>query len=125
MQFLLFTNLNTKMKKNAFILMVLFAFVSCEDQEPETTVAPDWLTPRLAEIENSGECEGCAVQRWEYNDEYFYQLYCSFGSCVDCEVYNSDGKLVVWGEDVDPVHFQQNKKRPEKIWECSEEINAN
>ncbi len=109
-------------KKIFYILVLVMAFVSCENREPLTVETPEWLTPRLLELENSGDCHGCTVQRWTYDDQFYYHVYCSYWSCLDCEVYHYDGKLVVWGETVDQADYEANKHRPEKIWECGDEL---
>lgn len=110
------------MQKFLYISLIIVALLACEDREPEPIIVPEWIEPRLAELENSGECDGCQVQRWTYNEEYFYVLYCSYWSCLNCEVYHYDGTLVEWGETVDPVDFDINKHRPIKIWECDDEL---
>ncbi|WP_320110753.1 hypothetical protein [Draconibacterium orientale] len=110
------------MRKLFYIMLFFLALLSCEDREPEPIVVPNWLKPRLVELENSGECYGCRVQRWTYNGEYFYHLYCDYWSCSNCEVYKSNGTLVEWGVTADPVDFEANKYRPTIVWECGDEL---
>ncbi|QIA09781.1 hypothetical protein [Draconibacterium halophilum] len=110
------------MKKALLMLFLGLALVSCEDREPEPILIPEWLKPRLTELESSGECYGCQVQRWSYNEEYFYHLYCGYWSCSDCEVYHYDGRRVEWGATADPVDFNENKHRPVLVWECGDEL---
>ena len=110
------------MKKFFYIFFLLLAFVSCEDREPDPVLVPEWLKPRLEELENSGDCFSCSVQRWTYNDEFFYHVYCGYWSCLECEVYRYNGDLVTWDGDVDHAGFTQNKRRPMKIWECGDEL---
>lgn len=110
------------MKRFQIVMFVVaLAFAACQDREPETVIVPDALKPRLLEIENSGDCYGCTVQRWTYNDVYYYHLYCSYWSCSDCEIYLFDGRLVDWTE-IDRADFEAKKHRPEKIWECGDEL---
>jgi len=110
------------MKKALLIFFLGLALFSCENREPNPIVVPDWIKPRLQELENSGDCFGCTVQRWTYNDEFFYHVYCGYWSCSDCEIYHYNGDLVVWGEDIDPVDFNANKSRPKIIWECGDDL---
>ena len=110
------------LKNWILILLLAIVVVSCEDREPEAVIVPEWLKPRLEELENSGNCFGCQVQRWTYNDEYFYHVYCGYWSCSNCEIYNYNGDLVVWGEGIDHLDFDNNKKRPIKVWECGDEL---
>jgi hypothetical protein len=108
---------------NILILFILVsAFVSCEDREADNTGVPVWLQSQLKELEDSGECDGCTLQRWTYDDDYYYHLYCSNWSCSDCVIYDTDGNLVVWGEEIDHLDYEQNKYRPIKIWECGDEF---
>lgn len=109
------------MNKLLFILLAVLVFVSCENREPDPVIVPDWLELRLIELENSGDCYGCTVQRWTYKEEFFYHLYCSYWSCSDCEIYRYDGSLVDW-ELIDHVDFDANKARPEIIWQCGDEL---
>lgn len=110
------------MKKILALLFVIFIFSACENREPDPIVVPNWLKPRLTELENSGDCYGCTVQRWTYEEEFFYHVYCSYWSCLDCEVYRYNGDLVTWDGDIDHADFDANKTRPEIIWECGDEL---
>lgn len=110
------------MKKILVVLFFAFAVFSCEDREPEEVTIPDWLKPRLEELENSGECHDCKVQRWTYNDAYFYHIYCGHWSCIDCEVYWHNGEKIVWGEGIDHADYEQNKHRPMVIWQCGDKL---
>lgn len=109
------------MKRLIFIAFLFLAFVACEDREPEPVIVPDWLKPRLTEFESSEDCMACKVQRWTYKEEYFYRVYCSYWSCLDCEIYRYDGTLVDWTL-IDHADFDANKSRPMIIWECGDEL---
>lgn len=112
------------MKYSHYIFILIFCFsISCEDREPDPVITPEWLKPQLAELEDSGECEGCSVQRWSYNEQYFYHFYCDYWSCSDCEVYHFDGTKVEWGVSVDPVDFNKYKRRPVLVWQCGDDLN--
>lgn len=112
-------------KKIVFVTCILALFLlTCEERETEEITTPAWIETRLTELENSGDCFGCTLQRWTYNNEYYYHLYCNHWSCSNCEVYRYNGDKVVWGENVDPADYEKNKHRPVKIWECGMEINA-
>lgn len=109
------------MKKILLLFFVALTILSCEEREPDPILVPEWLHPRLQELEAGGDCFGCTVQRWTYNEEYFYHLYCSYWSCSDCEIYHHDGRPVDW-ELIDRVDFNANKYRPVKVWECGDEL---
>lgn len=106
--------------RSLFCCLIL-VLAACQDREPDPIIIPDALKPRLLELEKSGDCFGCTVQRWTYDDAFFYHLYCSYWSCSDCEIYKFDGTLVDWA-DIDRADFEANKHRPEKIWECGDEL---
>ncbi|WP_303921760.1 hypothetical protein [Draconibacterium sediminis] len=110
------------MRKLLYIALFIVAMLACEDREPEPIIVPSWMKAQLAELEDSGNCYGCRVQRWTYNEEYFYHLYCDYWSCSNCEVYHNNGTLVEWGVTVDPVDFDSLKYRPTIVWECGDEL---
>lgn len=106
------------MRKFYFIILLFLLAIACEKREAEPVEVPVWLESRITELDSS-DCTGCSITRYTYMEEYFYQVYCNHWSCVNCEVYHYNGALVVWGDDVDPADFDQNKTRPVKIWECN------
>lgn len=105
------------MKKAQILILLFWAFVACEDREPDPVITPAWLETRIAGIEENG-CEGCSVRRYTYNEEYFYHIYCNHWSCYDCEIYRSDGARVDW-EVVDHQDYDKNKTRSVLLWECN------
>jgi len=110
------------MKRYLHILFLVVAFVACEDREPDPIIVPEWLKSRLLELENSGDCYDCKVQRWTYNEEFFYHVYCGHWSCLECEIYRYNGDLVTWVDDIDHADFAENKGRPLVIWKCGDEL---
>ncbi|HYQ57413.1 MAG TPA: hypothetical protein VEP89_08685 [Draconibacterium sp.] len=110
------------MQKLFFIALFIVTLLACQDREAEPIIVPGWIKPRLVELTNSEECNGCRVQRWTYNEEYFYHLYCDDWSCLDCEVYHYDGTPVEWDVTVDHADFNANKHRPILIWECGDDL---
>ena len=105
------------MRKLQLIIIFIILLIACEDRESNPAAIPLWLEPRIEELEN-GECIGCSVTRYTYREEYFYHVYCNTWSCVECEVYRYNGARVNWGEDIDPVDYNQNRTNPVIIWEC-------
>jgi len=106
------------------LLLLSLFLINCEKREAEVIVIPIWMEARLLELEDSGQCYGCTLQRWTYNNEYYYHLYCNYWSCSNCEVYRFNGDKVVWGENVDAADYEANKHRPLKLWECGDEITS-
>ncbi|WP_167617632.1 hypothetical protein [Maribellus sediminis] len=104
------------MRKLYFIVLLLLAFIACEDREPDPVVIPVWLEARISELEDSG-CVGCNIRRYTYKEEYFYHVYCNYWSCIDCEIYHYDGEPVDW-EYTDRADFWANKNRTLLLWEC-------
>jgi len=109
--------LHLGMRKLHFILIILLLSIACEKREAAPVETPDWLQPRIEELEATG-CDGCSIIRYTYKEEFFYQVLCNSWSCIDCELYHYNGDPVVWGEYMNHADFDQNKDRPIKIWEC-------
>lgn len=110
------------MQKLFYIALFIVALMACEDREPEPIFVPNWIKPQLVELENSGSCNGCKVQRWTYNEEYIYYFYCDDQSCLDCGYFHYDGTSIEWGVTVDHADFDANKHRPVLVWECGDEL---
>lgn len=112
------------MKKIIIIGIVIFLGLSCEDRTPQPVLMPLWLESRMVELEQQeGGCLGCRITRYTYSNEFFYWVVCNTSSCDDCEIYYYNGDPVDW-EVTDKVDFKANIQRPEIIWECGDEINA-
>ncbi len=111
------------MKCLRYIVISFCFLVSCEDRSVNEPTIPDWLKPRLEELETSGVCLGCTVQRSTYNNEYFYDVYCSYWSCLYCEVYSNDGTVVEWSESFPLSDWLENRTRLLILWECGDELN--
>ncbi len=107
------------MRNLQILAALLFIFIACEDREPAPVVIPNWLESRIAELEESA-CPGCNVTRYTYEEAFYYQVYCNYWSCSDCEIYHYDGVAVDW-EIMDKADFMQNRTRPVLMWECSAE----
>lgn len=104
------------MRKLQLITILFIMLVACEDREPAAVTIPQWLEPRIEELEADG-CIGCSISRVTYNDEFYYHVYCNYWSCSNCETYHSDGELVDWSV-TNYADFLENKTRPIIIWEC-------
>lgn len=110
------------MKYFLLLLFIAVTIVSCEDREPEEHIIPNWLKLRLQELESSGDCHGCTVQRSTYKEEIFYHLYCSHWSCSHCEVYRYGGVLVEWGEEFPLSEWLTERKKIEILWQCGDTL---
>ncbi|MEN8117771.1 MAG: hypothetical protein ABFS16_12370 [Bacteroidota bacterium] len=92
-------------------------FISCEERVPAEVVIPAWLQPRIEELESSEHCNICEVQRSTYLEEHYFHVYCGHWSCMYCEVYHYDGRLVDW-EETSLTDFLENRTNLKIIWEC-------
>lgn len=113
------------MKRSLQLSLFFFAIIllfSCKEREPVEPRIPDWLKPRLEELENSGDCNGCTVQQSTYKGEYYYHLYCSYWSCSHCEVYYYNGTLVEWSEEFPLGNWLENRTKIDILWQCGDEI---
>lgn len=105
-----------------FYLILIFAFFlfSCDKDEIPDSEIPEWLEPRIEELKTSEQhCWSCNITRYKYNDNYYYNVYCGYWSCMFCEFYDSNGKLVDESEDFNFEDFLTNKKEETIIWSCS------
>jgi hypothetical protein len=110
------------MKNLLIVFFIVISAVSCENREQAPKIVPSWLQPRLEELENSGNCYGCSVQRSTYENEYYYHLYCSYWSCSHCEVYRQDGTIVEWSEEFPLSSWLEKRQQVILIWKCGDEI---
>ncbi len=110
------------MKRIAFFFLFFLLVVGCEEREAQKIDKPAWLVEKIQEMFPDGDCEGCRVQRWTYNEGLFFQIYCSHWSCSNCEVYYFNGEKVIWGDDIDPADFEASKHRPVIVWECGDDV---
>lgn len=102
-----------------FIVVVFILLVcACEEREVQDPQVPEWLQPRVTELENSGECFGCTLRRITFQDRFYFHIYCSYWSCSHCEVYEEDGTLVDW-KKMDFNEFLTEQTSPVILWECA------
>ena len=107
------------MQKLHLILFLFVFLASCEKEDTLNSEIPEWIKPRIEELENSEHCLDCSLTRITYQKEYYYNIYCGFWSCVYCELYNNNGKLVSEVEGFDFEDFFTNKKDAVVLWRCS------
>lgn len=104
--------------KNLYLVLFLFIFlVSCEKEETVNSDIPEWLEPRIEELENSEQCKWYFIDRYLYKGEYYYDVVNIGINCILCEVYDSHGNLVEWDSDV-KMDFLNNRKGRVGIWHC-------
>lgn len=104
------------MQKIIILIVLFIAIIACENREPDPVITPEWLQDRITELEDSG-CTGCSVTRVTYNEEFYYQVYCNYWSCANCEVYHYNGELVDW-QETDFADYLAYKTNQIKLWEC-------
>ena len=105
--------------KNLYIISFLFIFLaSCEKEDTLNSEIPEWIKPRIVELENFEHCFGCSLTRITYKNEYYYHIYCGLWSCSHCEMYSDNGKLVREIEGFDFEDFFANKKDEVVLWSC-------
>jgi len=105
------------MKRIYFVAVTFLLFLSCHNDEIPQPIIPEWLTPKIENFEKPGECYGCAVTRIEYNNQFYYHLYCGIWSCMYCQLYDSQGNLVNWDQNQFNDFFKK-KKNETVIWQC-------
>lgn len=106
------------MKNHLLIILLLLFLVSCQKEELNEEI-PEWLKPRIEELQNSGECFGCTLAKISFNNSIYYNLYCGYWSCMYFNFYDNNGNLVEWNV-VDFNNFLENNKNETIIWSCSD-----
>ncbi len=100
-----------------FISFLLLFLISCEKEDTPNTEIPDWLQPRIEELENSEQCHFYSISRDTYKNQFYYDILNIAVNCILCEVYDAQGNLVEWGSDV-KMDFLNNRKGRVGIWHC-------
>lgn len=107
------------MNKLYLVSLLLFLFISCNEDETPQKEIPEWIQPIIENLDNSGECYGCSLAEINYNNKTYYHLYCSYWSCMYCNLYDSNGNTVEW-ETEDFSSFLTNKSDDVVIWRCGD-----
>ena len=105
------------MKNLHFVLFLFIFLVSCEKEETTNSDIPEWLEPRIEELENSEHCNWYLIDRYLYKGEYYYDVVNSMINCILCEVYDSHGNLVNFDGN-GQTDFLDNRKNRKTIWIC-------
>lgn len=100
-----------------FISLLLLSFISCQKEELNEEI-PEWLQPRIEELENSDYCFDCKVTRYMYNEIYYFHVYCGLWSCMYCELYDEQGNLVQSAQSFDFEDFLAKKTDELIVWSC-------
>ena len=107
------------MKNLHFVLFLFIFLVSCEKEDTPNIKIPDWLEPRIEELENWEHCYGCRLTRITFKNEYYYNVSCVFWSCgAYCELYDKNGRLVNEMDNFSFDDFITNKKDEVVLWSC-------
>lgn len=91
--------------------------LSCQKEEFLDSEIPQWLKPRIEEINNSDQCKLYFVDRYMYKNKYYYDVVNTGINCILCEVYDSQGNLVNFEENEDIVFLNKRYDR-KTIWIC-------
>ena len=105
-----------------YVALFIVVLLACETREPEPIVVPSWIKSQLVELQDSGSCDGCRLQRWTYREEHIYHLYCNDESCLDCGYFHNNGTPVEWGITINHADFDSTRYRPTIVWECGDEL---
>ena len=106
--------------KRLIIPALIFLFlISCQKEDTPILDIPDWFLPQIGKLEKSGECAGCTITQITFNSNIYYHLYCSYSSCMYCNLFDENGKLVEWDTD-EFNNFLANKYNEKIIWKCGD-----
>ena len=109
------------MKKTVimFILLIsLFLNISCKkDTSPIGTIeTPDWLLSYIEQIEDDPSYYGAIIYLYRWKDNYYYDVFVGFRSCIVCEVYDYNGEKIVWDNE-SVLDYVNNRKQVKIVWE--------
>ena len=108
------------MNKLFLILIFVLFLVSCQREEESKTDVPDWFLPKIEELEKNNQCFGCTITRLTYNNEIYYDLYCSYWSTRYRHLYDSKGNHIEIGNMEEYYQFVANKGDEVVIWQCGD-----
>ncbi len=99
------------MKKLIIILLIpVFVIISsCSDDD---NLVPDWLRPKIAQMEADPVYAGVTVYRHDYKQTQIYNVDAPLRNCIYCEMYDSNGNALNWTEEElnDYLNLRTNEK---------------
>ncbi|MDA3929020.1 MAG: hypothetical protein PF541_08670 [Prolixibacteraceae bacterium] len=102
-----------------FIVKILiglfFILASCSDDD--FAPKPNWLSDKVKEIIEEDMCNISTVTVYQFQDEYYYNIYCGVWSCLFCHLYDTDGNAVNWDSETFTL-FHENSEEIEEFPAC-------
>lgn len=89
-----------------FLVFLLFIFFACKKDQSENR--PDWLSDKVSEVISSEDiCYITTVSVFEYNKNYYYNIYCGFWSCLYCHLYDANGNKPDWDDETHKLFIEK------------------
>lgn len=97
------------------LIGLFFILASCskDDFDPK----PDWLSDKVEEIINEDLCSLTTVTVYQFQEAYYYDIYCGLWSCIYCHLYDSEGENVKWDSETFEL-FLSDKKQIDEYPAC-------
>lgn len=106
------------MLKQTSIFLIFLCFIyfyGCQKDTSPISITPVWLNEFISDIEDDPVYHGAVITRYEWNNDYYYDVFVASRSCYLCEVYDQAGQLVIWN-GLSAIDFVNNRKNGYIIW---------
>jgi len=108
------------MTKIIFIVLFLsLANICCQNNIIKEN--PAWLKYRINSLLDNQNDFGAVIFRYKWNNMYVYHVQIPISSCAYCELYDQDGKKIIFSSD--SLRYDFLKKKSDNTFE-SGTINA-
>ena len=77
---------------------------------------PEWLQKTIDNLSNNRRNIGTKIYRYEWNEEYIYDLVDPSSSCIYCQIFDRNGKKIKFDYDT-YKKFVEERKNSVLIWE--------
>jgi len=105
-----------------FLIFSLFFFtmISCQSNLVESFIyerdTPEWLKVKIDSISTQKYYIGSVVNRYKWNNNYFFEFTIPFSSCILCELYYYDGTKTDFLNDNSVQNYLNNRTDKVLVW---------
>jgi len=106
------------MLKHMYVLLIVFSIIylyGCQKDTSPVNEIPSWLNNYIENIKDDPSYYGADITRYEWKNNYYYDVFVPISSCYLCEVYNQYGELMVW-TDSSATDFVNSRKNGFVVW---------
>jgi hypothetical protein len=97
-------------------LYILFILLVCDCKKETTNDRPlKWLDEKIQKMENDIYYAGSTLYRYQWDEDFYYEITIPLSSCAYCDVYDENGDKVDWG-NADLNDYLENRTDQLLIW---------